>query len=417
MEGSRGKAQGMLGPYKVLDLTDEKGFLCGKLLGDLGADVIKIEPPGGDPSRNIGPFYHDEPDPEKSLFWFSFNTSKRGITLDINTAEGQDVFKKLVKGADFVIESFSPGYMDGCGLGYKELRRINPGVIMVSITPFGQTGPYKEYKTSDITAWAMAGVTKVYGDADRPPTFIGHHFQAYLHAAAEAAGGAMAALYRRGITGQGQHVDAAIHESAVRGANLLIGVWQAYRSNRGRGEMFRTKGLPSMWRCMDGHAIFLYWSGPMSARINRAFINWMDSEGRADEFIKKIDWEKIELEKADREFIDRITRVTQEFFLNHTKAELMEGAIKHRLQLYPVSTTHDLLKSEQLEARSFWVKLEHPELGESITYPGPFAKSSETPPAVWRRAPLVGEHNQEVYTKELGLSDKEISGLEKSGII
>jgi len=142
----------MLSPYRVLDLTDEKGLLCGKLLGDLGADVIKVERPGGDPARNIGPFYHDETDPEKSLFWFAFNTSKRGIALDIETADGQEVFKRLVQSADSVIESFPPGYMDRLGLGYPALEKVNPGVIMVSITPFGQTGPYKDYKTCDIVA-------------------------------------------------------------------------------------------------------------------------------------------------------------------------------------------------------------------------------------------------------------------------
>ena len=126
------KAEGMLSPYRVLDLTDEKGLLCGKLLGDLGADVIKIEKPGGDQARSIGPFYHDEPDPEKSLFWFAFNTSKRGITLDIETTDGREIFKKLVKTADFVIESFAPGYLDSLGLGYSYLEQINPQIIMVS---------------------------------------------------------------------------------------------------------------------------------------------------------------------------------------------------------------------------------------------------------------------------------------------
>ena len=135
------KIEGMLGPYRVLDLTDEKGLLCGKLLGDLGADGIKIERLGGDPARRLGPFYHDEADPEKSLFWFALNTSKRGITLDIETTDGQEIFKKLVKSADFVIESFSPGYMDKLGLGYSALEKVNPGVIVVSITPSGQTGP------------------------------------------------------------------------------------------------------------------------------------------------------------------------------------------------------------------------------------------------------------------------------------
>jgi len=149
--------RGLLNPYRVLDLTDEKGLLCAKLLGDLGADVIKIERPGGDPARNIGPFYHDEHDPEKSLFWLAFNTNKRGTTLDIEKVEGQTILKRLVKTADLLVESFPPGYMASLGLGYSDLDRLNPRLIMVSITPFGQSGPYKDYKAPDIVAWAMGG--------------------------------------------------------------------------------------------------------------------------------------------------------------------------------------------------------------------------------------------------------------------
>ena len=140
-------------------ITDEKGQFCGKLLGDLGADVIKIERPGGDSSRNIGPFHHDEPDLEKSLHWFAFNTSKRGITLNIESASGQEIFKKLVMTANFIIESSSPGYMDKLNLDYSSLEKINKEIIMVSITPFGQTGPYKDFKAPDIVAWAMGGHT------------------------------------------------------------------------------------------------------------------------------------------------------------------------------------------------------------------------------------------------------------------
>src|SRR3990170_3305135 len=168
------KAEGMLSPYRVLDLTDEKGLLCGKILGDLGADVIKIERPGGDPARRIGPFYHDEPHPEKSLFWFAFNTSKRGITLNIETADGQEIFKRLVQTADFVIETFPPGYLAKLGLGYSDLEKINPGIILVSITPFGQTGPYKDWKGADIVAWATGGDMAPWGEPDRPPIRISH---------------------------------------------------------------------------------------------------------------------------------------------------------------------------------------------------------------------------------------------------
>src|SRR4030042_742233 len=165
------KKNTLLSPYRALDLTDEKGFLCGKILADMGADVIKIERPGGDPARRIGPFYHDDPDSEKSLYWFAYNTNKRGITLNIETADGQEIFKKLVKTVDFVIESSKPGYMSSLGLGYSDLEKINPKVIMVSITPFGQSGPYVEqdYKVDDMIVWAFSGFMFPNGDPDRPP--------------------------------------------------------------------------------------------------------------------------------------------------------------------------------------------------------------------------------------------------------
>ena len=147
--GGEENVEGMLTPYRILDLTNERGYICGQLLGDLGADVIKIEKPGGDPGRSIGPFFHDIPDPEKSLYWFSFNTNKRGITLDIETVDGQEIFKRLVRDADIVIESFDPGYMDKIGLGSPVLNQVNPRMIMTSITGFGQTGPYKDFKAPD----------------------------------------------------------------------------------------------------------------------------------------------------------------------------------------------------------------------------------------------------------------------------
>ena len=148
----------LLPPWRALDLTDEKGFLCGKILGDCGADVIKVEKPGGDISRRIGPFYKDIADPEKSLFWFAYNTSKRGITLNLEKATGREIFQKLIKNADILIEDTKPGRMAALGLGYRKLKSINPSLVMTSITPFGQTGPYKNYKGSGLTSWHMGGI-------------------------------------------------------------------------------------------------------------------------------------------------------------------------------------------------------------------------------------------------------------------
>src|SRR3989304_6447069 len=180
MEGK----QKLLEGCRVLDLSNETGFLCGKILGDLGADVIKVERPCGDPSRSLGSFYQDEPGPEKNLYWFSYNHNKRGITLDIETETGKDILFKLVKNTDILVETFPPGYLEKLGLDYSALCKINPQIIVTSITPFGQTGPYKDYKGSDLILTAMSGFMSLLGDPDKPPvrptmpqsyTWIGMH--------------------------------------------------------------------------------------------------------------------------------------------------------------------------------------------------------------------------------------------------
>ena len=411
----------MLSPYRVLDLANEQGLFCGKILGDLGADVIKVERPGGDPARNLGPFYHDEPDPEKSLFWWAFNTSKRGITLDIDTVDGQEIFKRLVKSADAVIESFPVEYMDRLGLGYPALEKLNPGIILVSITPFGQTGPYKDFKAPDIVAFALGGRMYSIGDADRPPVRISHHSQAYLHAGGEGAVGAMLALYHREMTGEGQQVDVSIQASV---AQILQGssVWDAVKEFPRRGGMVPSTGRPArfkhIWPCKDGHVIWAYWGGgPLARRFTMPLIEWMDSEGIAVDFLKEFDWENLNLAEVSDELAKRMQEPVAEFFMTHTRAELLEGAVKHHAMLGPVATTEDTLESVQLAARKYWAEVEHPELRTYITYPGAFVKASEAPPRISQRAPLIGEHNQEVYEKELGLSKEEILTLKTANVI
>jgi benzylsuccinate CoA-transferase BbsE subunit len=410
------KTEGMLGPYRVLDLADEKGMFCGKLLGDLGADVIKVERPGGDPARHLGPFYHDDADPEKSLFWFAYNANKRGITLDIETTAGQKVFKRLAKGADFIIESFAPGYMDRLGLAYSTLEKLNPGLIMVSITPFGQTGPYKDYKGPDIVTWAMGGRMYSVGYDDRPPVRISHHGQTYIQAGLEAATAAVMALYYRHMTGEGQHIDLSIQAAAAQTSNST---WDILKLTRPRGGVFNpTLRLTRTWPCKDGLITWVYLPGEMGGRRrNEALVGWMDEDGIADDFIKNFDWDSLDYANVAQETINRLEEPTGKFFLKYTKLELLEGAVKHRILFYPQFTTTDLLESAQLAARGFWVELAHPELGTAITYPGAFAQFTETPLTVSCRAPLIGEHNREVYEQELGISGEEILRLKQAKII
>jgi len=401
---------GLLSPYRVLDLTDEKGLMCGKIMGDMGADVIKIEQPGGDTARNIGPFYHDEQNPEKSLFWFALNTSKRGITLDIEKPEGRELFKKLAKTADFVIESYPPGFMAKLGLGYENLEKINPGIIMVSITPFGQTGPYKDFKGPDIVMWAMGSGTymRTMGDFDRPMYRISHHAQTYYHAGTEAVVGALAALNYRGTSGEGQHVDVSIQDVM----NFLTpGDWDYNRTKRKRGVPLIPLKVMHIWPCKDGYVMWRYTGGPNAKRHSIPLVNWMANEGMADEWLSNFDWENFSHYTATQDIIDRMEEQTVKFFKTKTKAEMMDGAIKFRIMLYPIATAEDIYNSPQLATRDFWAEVEHPELNTTIKYPGKWANNSENPPVISRRAPLIGEHNNEIYEGELNITEDSLAKL------
>jgi len=410
----------LLSPYRALDLTDEKGFLCGKILADLGAEVIKVEPPGGDPSRNIPPFYHDEPHPERSLFWFAYNQGKKGITLNLEHPRGRELFLRLVKEADWVIESFPPGRMEELGLGYEALSRANRGIILTRISPFGQTGPYRDFKAPDLVGMAMSGLMYLCGEPDRPPVRISFP-QAYFHAAAEAAVGSMMALYHREASGEGQVVDVSMQESLLLATFNARPWWELHRVVVKR-QGTRRAGLSSgavqrqTWRCKDGYVTFVIVATATGAQTNKALVKWMEEEGMADDFLKSVDWEGFDMASATQEFHDAVEERIQRFFMEHTKEELYEGAMKRRIMLYPVADIKDLAHNPQLQAREYWVSVEHPELGTSITYPGPFIKSSLVPLKIGRRAPLIGEHNEEVYGR-LGLSQEELMELKREGVI
>jgi crotonobetainyl-CoA:carnitine CoA-transferase CaiB-like acyl-CoA transferase len=405
-----------LSPYRVLDLTNEKGYFCGKILADLGADVIKIEPPEGDPGRNIGPFYHDMPGKEKSLFFFAYNTNKRSITLNIEIRDGQEIFKKLAKTADFVIESFDPGYMDKVGLGYAVLKSLNTRVIMVSITPFGQEGPYKDWKASDIVAIAMGGLSHITGSPDRPPARVSVD-QAHVIAGAQGAMGAMIAHYCREATGKGQHVDTSTQESVVLSALTVPQAWdlQKFIWPREGAYLSRArKRVRHLWPCKDGYIAWRLFGGGLGVKT-RALVEWMEREGQAGE-LAEVNWQQMDLLTVPSEKFYHWQELFGKFFKTHTKAELCREALARGIVLIPASTPKDLLSDPQLEARDYWEEVDYPELGTTITYPGALYKSSEI---TWKfcRAPLMGEHNSEIYEEEFGFTEETLSMLKQSGII
>ncbi|HJX13094.1 MAG TPA: CoA transferase [Dehalococcoidales bacterium] len=423
------KNAGMLSPYRVLDLTGERGFLGGKLLGDLGADVIKIEPPGGDPARKLGPFYHDEPHPEKSLYWMGFNTNKRGITLDIATARGREIFKKLCRKADIVIESFDPGYLDGLGLGYGSLEEINPGLIVASITGFGQTGPYKDFKAPDIVLWALSGLGYVHGDADRPPLSPSYPVS-YFFSAMQAIIGALIALFQRGTTGRGQHIDApTLLGLAWATGPEVQGLWPL------NGEIVKRSGriwprprtgpdgevtyinVPLSYPCRDGGVKFFPFVEPGMLPSTNGLTRWVIEEGLASEALQNVDWTTWDWSEVTQEAADAVTESFGRFFMNHTKEELWQGARDRGIQLYPVFTPRDMVAFPQLKIRQYWQEVDHPELDARITYPGAFVKLADGSCEIRRRAPRIGEHNPEIYEKELGMSKQELEKLKRAGVI
>jgi len=409
----------MLEGYRALDLTDEKGFLCGKILAELGVDVIKVERPGGDRARNIGPYWHDQTDPGKSLYWFAYNSSKRGITLNLEAEEGKNIFRNLVRTADFIIESFAPGDLDKLGFGYSELSRIKKDIVLTSITPFGQKGLYSHYQATDLTIMGMAGELFLTGDSDRRPVNMSLP-QACLHAGADAAVGCMLAHHHRRKTGEGQHVDISMQQSAAWFLAQTIPHWDVEKLILGRVGTYRTSSRGTLqrqvWPCKDGFVFFFMIGGQQGAKTCRQLVKWMNEEGMANEFLQTYEWERFDMASATQELIDRISQPIAKFFKTRTKKEALVAAMSRNISICPLMGMEDLLVDPNLAARGFWMQLEHSELQATIPYPKQFARSSENEMATRFRAPLIGEHNAEIYG-ELGLKPERIAELKQAGVI
>jgi crotonobetainyl-CoA:carnitine CoA-transferase CaiB-like acyl-CoA transferase len=407
MENADGHPPAALAGYRVLDLCHDYGMLCTKIMADLGADVITIEPPAGMVTRVRGPFYHDQAEPEKSLYFWYFHTNKRSITLNLEAPEGQALFKQLLRTADVLVETCPPDFLPRLGLGYADLCALHPGLVMTSITGFGSTGPYRRYRAPDIVGLAMGGLLYLCGEPDGPPVPPGGQQGVHL-AALNGVTGTLIALWHRDMTGMGQHVDVSM-QAAV--ANTLETTHQTYDFN---GEIRRRfghtrEGAAYILPCQDGYIALICGSKLGWPQL----VQWMQDEG-CDEVV------------GDPRLLDDIYRfehdaevhaALQAFFASKTKRHIYTEAQRRRLPLAPVNTPGDLVDSPQLQARGFFVDVEHPELGTSVRYPGaPYALSA-TPWRITRRPPWLGEHNEDIYVQELGVSRDELSALRAGGII
>ncbi len=410
----------MLSPYRVLDLTTERGLLCGQILGDLGADVVHVEPPGGAAARRRGPFAGGAPHPDRSLFWWAQTRNQRSITLDLDTAEGQALLRRLARDAHFLIESDDPGAMAARGLGSAALLADAPGLVYVSISPFGQDGPKADWASSDLVLLAAGGPLFLTGDDDRPPVRLPVP-QAWFHAAAEAAVGAMVAHHVRQRTGRGQHVDVSAQQAVALATQsyILCAVANAPQVRRMSGGIKHgALNARFVYPARDGFVAIALLFGSAIGPFTRRLMAYVHDQGFCDAATRDKDWIAYGelLRRGDEPMaeFERVKDCIAACTASRTKAELLAAALAHGLLVAPVATLDEVRDSPQLAARAYWRPLAHPELERVVTYPGPFARFAASPIRYRRRPPLVGEHTGEILGGELGL---DVMELARRGVI
>ena len=404
---------------RVLELADEKGQFCGKLMADLGAEVIKIEPAGGEGTRSVGPFLDDVPHRDRSLSFWHYNTSKQGITLNLNTSDGRELFKKLADTADVILETFNAGYLPSLGLGYEDLVKTNPRLIMCSLTDFGQTGPWRDYLSSDLLHLAAGGQMGCSGydpvdDPEQIPIAPGggnawHTGSHYAYMAI------MAALMYRTDSGQGQYIDASVHDACALTTEMHVNTYiyqnQVVLRQTGR-HAAATPNAVAQLRCKDGK----YVNASASRVTFRQFptlVKWMDSHGLADNLTD----ERYQDLSVFNSEVAHIEKVVENFVASLPRDEIAHGGQELGFNWGAVRTPDELIDEGHLNDRGFWVDVAHPELGKTFKYPGAAGIYNGSPWRISSRAPLVGEHNEEILCGELGLLKTELAYLAEAGVV
>jgi benzylsuccinate CoA-transferase BbsE subunit len=419
-----------LDDVRVLDLAREEGVYCTKLLADLGADVIRVEAPGGSAIRGRGPFIGDEPGLERGILHLYFNTSKRSVTLNLECEDGRDLFRKLVATADIVVESFKPGYLSDLGLGYDDLVQVKPDIILTSVTGFGQTGPHAHFEWSDLVDVAMSGIMTMSGFVDREP-YRPYASQAYYCGSVEAAQGTLLALAYRDLHGEGQWVDVSMQESLSMAQETAMQTWDFLKRARRRvGGVESAIRLGGLQEVKDGYVFAMIGLAGAGAPVAE-FVRWMDEKGQAGDLIASGILTELEGVAAqgraalrDPELMQRMlahlgTVMTQanDFWRSMPKQEAYVQGQKHGFLVGAANDPRDIVENEQHNVRGWFQDVVHPELGMTIKFPGVPYHLTDSPARVRQRAPLVGEHNVEVYEQEMGLSPEEMATLRGVGAI
>jgi crotonobetainyl-CoA:carnitine CoA-transferase CaiB-like acyl-CoA transferase len=375
----------VLSPYRVIDLACDRGILCGQILADLGADVIQVEPRGGSALRRTGPYWRDEPGPERSLAFWAYARGKRSVALDLDDARDREVLRRLVAGADFLIEAEPPGRLDALGFGDRELDALQPGLVHVAITPFGRDGPKAGWAATDLTLIAAAGLAHLNGEGAYPPVRCCVP-QAYAHAAADGAVGALIAHFERRRSGRGQHVDVAAQHSLTLGTQfrcLDAPLGEAPARRLAGGVYVAGRFLPLRYPLRDGWVALGPAFLPSTGHFMKRLLGWALEEGFGDAAALDEDWGQFVLRVMRKEIgVDRFAPIDdalRAFFATRTKAEVVEAACKRKLLLAPLFDLGEFADSPQLTAREFARELAIDESGAALRFPGPFARFGRTP--------------------------------------
>lgn len=396
---------GPLDGYRALEMGDGAAMLCGKLLADHGADVVKIEPPGGDDARRLGPFQCDRPDPERSLTFAYYHANKRSLTLELENADGREIFRALAARSDILVESWPPGRLDELGLGYETLREVNPRLVMASLTAFGQTGPRRRYRGPDAIPFAMGGLMYISGNPEGPPV-VGPGQQGFDMAAVHAAFAILVALYHRKGSGQGQHIDVAAQEVVAHEEHTLSRYALDGHIVAREGSQHGASAPARIFPCKDGF-IHIF-----TGERWRDILQWIGNpEALQDEV-----WDQAHFRRAN---VDVINPFVEAFMRQHTVAEVVEQAQARRIPCTPVNSVGAAIESEHLEQRHYLAEVEHPALGRYRAPGAPFRLSA----APWcggangLPAPLLGQHNEEICCGELGYSREDLVILRETNAI
>jgi benzylsuccinate CoA-transferase BbsE subunit len=386
---------------RVVDMSGWSGQYCGKQFVDLGADVILVEPLDGSSVRRDGPFVNGTTSIECSIPFAYYNAGKRSVALDLKSVDGQQVFKRLVRGADLLIESEKPGLMASRGLDFSSLSTEAPNLVMTSITPFGQTGPYAHYECEDIVALALGGLLYLGGYADLPTAVHGN--QAYLSAAQFASVASMMALLdvkSGSASGRGQHIDVSVQECVVMALETAIQFYDLEKSVRKRGSGQLSMAGVGVYRCLDGE-IYLMAGGIASTRFWENTARWLIDEGLAEAAqLLEEKWQSHDY-LVTPEAHQTFNSLFQPFAAKRSKLDMYEEGQMRRIPICPVRTPKDILESRQLAFRNFFVTQRHLQTDRLMIVPGAPYRFSATPWKSGPGSPRLGEHTNEIL-RDLG---------------